>query len=85
MNTYRLVDPCAGANNIDLAKGSLGNFKHPFQLQPISHVGLLEDGSRRPGRVFLDQHLGLRAQRQVCDEDIASIFHQQLGEAEVDS
>lgn len=60
--SYRLVDSSARANNIDLAKLFLCDFKHAFELQPVYHVGLLEYHSGRSRGVLISQHLRLRTQ-----------------------
>lgn len=44
-STYWLVDSRTRANHVDLTKFSLGHLKHALELDPVRHIGLLEDHS----------------------------------------
>lgn len=84
---YRFVDASSWTHNVYFPELSLRNLEHPLQLNPVGHVCLLEDG---PGRcrlrgMFIDNHLSFRAQRKVCDQNIASTVKKEFGKAEVDA
>lgn len=84
---YWLVDTSSRADDVNLTKLPLGNLEHPLQLRPVGDICFLEDGPGRCslGRVFVHDHLRLRTESKVCDEDIAFIVEELLGKAEVNT
>lgn len=66
-NTYWLIDTCTGTYDIDLAEFLLCDLEHALQLNPIAHVGLLENSPSGTAGVLLDEDLRLGAQGQIRD------------------
>jgi len=59
------------------------SLEHLRKLSLVCHVGLLEDCPESAALVSVDEILGLRAQREVCEDDISAFLEEEAGEFEV--
>lgn len=82
--TYRFVDPSPGAYNVNFSKLFLCHFERSLKLHPVDDVGFLKDGTRVLG-IRIDNRLRLRPKCQISDQDVAPIFQQEFGKAQIDS
>ena len=80
----RVVDTCAGTDDVDGVELSGSDGEHAFELRPRCYIGVLKDGSW-VGRVLLEERLGFWTEREVGDENITAAWEEERCEAEVDA
>lgn len=86
----RLVDAGAGADDVDAAEVRRRGREHGFELGPVAHVGLLEDGLASAvgcagWLVCVDERLGFGPEGEVGEDDVGALFEEEPCEFEIDA